>query len=74
MSSIKNHGHFSDQTTDDRPVVPEGPGGAMAPPDLSRYVNPISTGGKIMPTNHSGAPRFSDLPTALRWKDSYLYS
>ena len=45
MSSIKNHGHFSDQTTDDRPAVPEGTGGAMAPPDFGRYVNPISTRG-----------------------------
>ena len=49
-----------------RGVVPGGAGGAMAPPDIGRSVNPISTkGGRLCPPNDTGTPRFSDLPTAL---------
>ena len=49
-----------------RPVVPGGAGGAMAPPDFGRSVNPISTkGGRLCPPNNTGTPGFSDLPTAL---------
>ena len=46
-----------------RPVVP---GGAMAPPDFGRSVNPISTkGGRLCPPNNTGTTGFSDLPMAL---------
>ena len=50
-----------------RGVVPGGVGGAMAPPDFGRSVNPISTRG----TDYAhlitiGTPGFSDLPTALQ--------
>ena len=50
-----------------RGVVPGGAGGAMAPPDFGRSVNPIST----MGTDYAhlittGTPGFSDLPTALK--------
>ena len=39
---------------DDRPVVPGGAGGAMAPPDMGRSVNPISTkGGRLCPPNNT---------------------
>ena len=47
-------------------VVPGGAGGAMAPPDFGRSVNPISTRGTDythLITN--GTPGFSDLLTAL---------
>ena len=52
-----------------RGVVSEGAGGAMAPPDFGRSVNPISTRG----TDYAhlittGTPGFSDLPTALKFK------
>ena len=48
-----------------RPVVPGGAGGAMAPPDFGRSVNPISTkGGRLFPPNNTGTPGISDLPTA----------
>ena len=49
-----------------RPVVPGGAGGAMAPPDFGRSVNPISTKGErlCLPYN-TDTPEFSDLPTAL---------
>ena len=37
-----------------RPVVPGGAGGAMAPPDFGRSVNPISTkGGRLCPPNNT---------------------
>ena len=50
-----------------RPVVPGGAGGAMAPPDFGRSINPISTkGGRLCPPINTGTPGFSDLPTALR--------
>ena len=50
-----------------RPVVPEGAGDAMAPPDFGRTVKPISTkGGRLCTPNNTGTPGFSDLPTALR--------
>ena len=41
-----------------RGVVPWGAGGAMAPPDFGRPVNPILTrgGGQIMPTKLLLAP------------------
>ena len=49
-----------------RPVVPGGAGGAMAPPDFGRSVNPISTmGGRLCPPNNTGTPGFSDLPVTL---------
>jgi hypothetical protein len=49
-----------------RPVVPGGAGGAMAPPNFGKSVNPISTkGGSLCPLNNTGTPGFSDLPTAL---------
>ena len=52
--------------TCNRDVVPGGAGGAMAPPDFGRSVNPISTRGtdyaNLITT---GTPGFSDLPTAL---------
>jgi hypothetical protein len=49
-----------------RPVVPGGAGGAMAPPIFGRSVNPISTkGGRLCLPNNTGTPEFSDLPTAL---------
>ena len=49
-----------------RPVVSGGAGGAMAPPDFGRSVNPISTkGDRLCPPNITGTPRFFDLPTAL---------
>ena len=59
-----------------RGVVPGGTGGAMAPPDFGRSVNPISTkGGKSCPPNNTGTPGFSDLPTALyyifKWNLSF---
>jgi hypothetical protein len=40
-----------------RPVGAEGTGGAMAPPDFGRSVNPISTGGQIMSTTSLPAPQ-----------------
>ena len=50
-----------------RGVFPMGAGGAMAPPDFGRSVNPISTtGGRLCPPNSTGTPGFSDLSTALR--------
>ena len=43
------------------------PRGCHAPPPyFGISVNPISTtGGQIIPTNDTGIPGFSDLPTAL---------
>ena len=50
-----------------RPVVPGGAGGAMAPPDFGRWVNPISTKwGRLCPPNNTSTLGFSDLPTALQ--------
>ena len=50
-----------------RPVVPGGAGGAMAPPDFGRWVNPISTKwGRLCPPNNTSTLGFSDLPTALK--------
>ena len=38
--------------------------------DFSRSVNPISTRrGRLCPPNNAGTPGFSDLPTALKWKE-----
>ena len=55
-----------DVTLQNRPVVPGGAGGAMAPPDFGRSVNPISTeGDRLCPPNNTGTSGFSDLPTAL---------
>ena len=51
-----------------RGVVPWGAGGAMAPPDFGRPVNPILTGGGGTDYAHqiiTGTPGFSDLPMAL---------
>ena len=49
-----------------RGVVPGGAGGAMAPPDFGRSVNPISTRGTdyahLITTD---TPGFLALPTAL---------
>ena len=58
-----------------RPVVPGGAGGAMAPPDFGRPVNPISAkGGRLFPPNNTGTPGFSDLPTALHYHSSIVLS
>ena len=47
-------------------VVPGGVGGAMAPLDFGRSVNPISTkGDRLCPANDTVTPGFSDLPTTL---------
>ena len=51
-----------------RGVILGAAGGAMAPPDFGRSVNPISTRGTDyanLITN--GTPGFSDLPTALSY-------
>ena len=49
-----------------RNVVPGGGGGAMAPPDFGRSVNPISFRGTYYAhLITTGTPGFSDLPTAL---------
>ena len=57
---------MNDSSSYYRGVVPRGAGGAMAPPDFGRLVNPISTkGDKLCPPNNTGTPGFSDLPTAL---------
>ena len=54
-----------------RPVVPGGAGGAMAPPDFGRSVNPITTsGGRLCPQNNTGTPGISDLPTALHIRNN----
>ena len=57
-------GCMADHSKKARPVVPEGAGGAMAPPDFGRSVNLISTRG----TDYAhlittGTPGFSDLQT-----------
>ena len=53
-----------------RVVVPGGAGGAMAPPNFGRSVNPISTkGGRLCPPYNTGTPEFSDPPTALHFQD-----
>ena len=53
-----------------RGVVPWGAGGAMAPTDFGRSVNPISTrGDKLYLSTYlitTGTPAFSCLPTALK--------
>ena len=42
-----------------RPVVPEGAGLAMAPPDFGRSVNPISTkGGRLCPPSNTSNPDY----------------
>ena len=49
-----------------RPVVPEGAGVAMAPPDFCRPFNPISTKwDRLCPPNNTGIPGLSELLTAL---------
>ena len=54
-----------------RPVVPEGAGGAIAPADFGRSVNPTSTkGDRLCPSNNTDTPGFSDLPTALAGKSA----
>jgi hypothetical protein len=64
---VECHGCYLGVTCYDiRPVVPGGAGGAMAPPDFGRSVNPISINGdRLWPPNNTGTPGFSDLPTAL---------
>ena len=52
-------------TLKSRGVVPGGAGGAMAPPDFGRSVNPISTKGTD-DAHLITTPGFSDLPTALK--------
>ena len=51
-----------------RPVVPGGPGVAMAPPDFGRSYNPISTRRKADYAHQitTGTPGFSDLSTVLK--------
>ena len=45
----------------------------VPPPDFGRSVNPMSTkGGRSCPPNDTGAPGFSDLPTALIWAAATL--
>ena len=59
-----------------RRVVPEGARGAMAPPDIGRSDNPMSTGGKGADYAHlitTGTSGFSDLPTALSVVRSGIY-
>ena len=47
-------------------VVPGGAGGAMDRPDF----NPVSIkGGRLLLPKHTGTPGFSNLPTALDYKD-----
>ena len=49
-----------------RLVGARGAGGAMAPTNFGRSVNPISTrGSRLCPPNDTGNPGFSDLSTAL---------
>ena len=56
-----------------RGVVPGGAGGAMAPPDFGRSVNPFSIkGGKLCPPNDTGTLGFYDLPTALLVRKALL--
>ena len=62
LNRIGSHRH---STALYRGVVIGGAGGAMAPPDFGRSVNPISTrGGQIMPVQTILAP--PDLQTFLR--------
>ena len=57
-----------------RGVVSGGAGGAMAPQDLGRSFNPISTrGDRVCSSNNNGTPGFSDLPMALH-SIAYFYS
>ena len=50
-------------------------GGAMAPPDFGRSVNPISTRGTdYVHLITTGSPGFSDLPTALLHRLQIFYS
>ena len=57
---------FNSNIVNVRPVFPGGAGDAMAPPDIGRSVNPISTRrGRLCPTNITGTPVFSALSTAL---------
>ena len=57
---------YMDSFIQDRPVVHGAAEGAMAPPDIGRSVNPIST--RRAEAHHiiTGAPGFSHLPTALQ--------
>ena len=58
--------NFMSSSPNNRPVVPVGAVGAIAPSDFGRSVNPISTkGGRVCLPNNTGTPGFSDLPTAL---------
>ena len=58
-----------------RGVVPRVAGAAMAPPDFGRSVNPISTRGTdyahLITTGTTG---FSELPTALDYREEQNYS
>ena len=57
-----------------RGVVPGGAGGAMAPPDFGRSVNPISTRGRdYAHLITTGTPGFSDLPTALNCMHAFRF-
>ena len=56
-----------------RPVASGGAGGPRAPPLFVRSVNPISTRGwHIIPTQYYVPPGFSDLATALLYKQLEL--
>ena len=66
QETFNDYGQYLQLTYILRGVVPGRTGGAMAPPDFGRSVNPISTkGGRLSPPNNTGTPGFSDLPTAL---------
>ena len=59
-----------------RPVVPGGARFAMAPPEVGRSVNPVSTMGGADYAHHitNGTPGFSDLPTDLNVAEMQFYS
>ena len=58
-----------------RPVVPRDSGVAMASPDFSRSVNPISTKeGRLCSPNNTGTPGFPDLAKALNLKTFVMSS
>jgi hypothetical protein len=58
-----------------RGVAPGGAGGAMAPPDFGRSINPMYLyQGRTVYTHliDTGTPEFLDLPTALQCNDLLL--
>ena len=64
MMGFVTHGNAIDNTGVSS--LDGGAGGALAPPDFFRTVNPISTRrDRSCPPNNTGTPGFSDLPKAL---------